>query len=72
MAVNKVPGVIESSFSYEEGTGVVTFDPDLTDPEIFIAELKDKTGFVGSVRDDGSAGSASVDPSARVDPEGER
>ena len=52
MAVNRVPSVIESEFSYEEGSGVVTYDPDLTDPETFIAELKDKTGFLGSVRDD--------------------
>ena len=44
--------MIESEFSYEEGSGVVTYDPDLTDPETFIAELKDKTGFLGSVRDD--------------------
>ena len=52
MAVKRVPGVLEASFSYEEGSGVVTFDPERTDPETFIAELKDKTGFLGSVSDE--------------------
>ena len=52
MAVNRVPGVIESEFDYEAGSGVVTYDPDLTDPATFIAELEDKTGFIGTVRDE--------------------
>ncbi len=49
MAVNRVSGVIESEFNYEEGSGVVRYNPRETDPEVFIAELADKTGFVGSV-----------------------
>lgn len=49
MAVNRVPGVLESEFSYEEGSGVVTYDPEATDPETFLAELAEKTGFRGRV-----------------------
>lgn len=44
-----MPGVLESEFSYEEGSGVVTYDPEATDPETFLAELADKTGFRGRV-----------------------
>lgn len=49
MAVNRVPGVLESEFSYEEGSGVVTYDPEATDPETFLAALSEKTGFRGRV-----------------------
>ena len=49
MAVTRVPGVTDAQFSYEEGSGVVTYDPDETDPEAFIAELADKTGFIAHV-----------------------
>ena len=49
MAVNRVPGVIEAEFSYEEGSGVVTYDPDVTSPDVFIEELVDKTGFLAAV-----------------------
>lgn len=41
--------MIESEFSYEQGSGVVTYDTEATDPETFLAELADKTGFQGHV-----------------------
>lgn len=44
-----MPGVLESEFSYEEGSGVVTYDPESTDPDVFLAELAGKTGFQGRV-----------------------
>lgn len=40
---------MDASFSYEEGSGSVTFDEEETDPAAFIAELADKTGFVARV-----------------------
>jgi len=49
MAVKRVSGVMDASFSYEEGSGSVTFDEEETDPAAFIAELADKTGFVARV-----------------------
>lgn len=47
--MKRVPGVIEARFSYEEGAGVVTFDPEVTTPDAFIRELQEKTGFIASV-----------------------
>ncbi len=49
MAVERVSGVVDAEFSYEEGSGVVTYDTEETDPGAFIDELKDKTGFVATV-----------------------
>jgi len=49
MAVKRVPGVVDARFSYEEGSGVVTYDAGETDPDAFIAELADKTGFIARV-----------------------
>ena len=49
MAVERVEGVIDAEFSHEGGSGVVSFDADETDPDAFIRELADKTGFVASV-----------------------
>lgn len=49
MAVERVPGVVSAEFSYEQGAGVVTYDPEETDAAAFIEELKDKTGFVATL-----------------------
>ncbi len=49
MAVERVEGVIDAKFSYEGGSGVVTFDAEETDPDVFIRELEDRTGFLASV-----------------------
>lgn len=43
--MRRVPGVLDARFSYEEGSGVVTYDADQTDPETFLAELTEMTGF---------------------------
>ena len=40
---------MSAEFSYEEGSGFVTYDPDVTGPEEFLAELESMTGFVGQV-----------------------
>lgn len=49
MAVERVPGVIEAEFSYDDGSGIVTYRAEETDPEVFLTELEDKTGFVARV-----------------------
>lgn len=46
-------GVEDADVSYETGTAVVTFDPALTTPEAFIAELTRLTGFTAEVTADG-------------------
>ncbi len=49
MAVERVPGVIEAKFSYDDGSGIVTYRTEETDPGVFLGELEDKTGFVARV-----------------------
>jgi hypothetical protein len=50
VAVERVEGVSEATFSYQQGEGVVTFDPTLTSPEVIMVELQRMTGFVPRVR----------------------
>lgn len=50
MAVKRVGGVRDATFSFERGDGEVTYDPTQTNPEAFIAELERMTGFVATVR----------------------
>ena len=70
MAVERVEGVQEASFSYERSEGFVTYDPAMTSPEEFLAELAGMTDFRGTVREAGVEGeSASSDHEAT--PEGE-
>lgn len=45
MAVQRVPGVLEAVFSYDEARGFVRYYPDVTDPSTFMAELEQMTGF---------------------------
>lgn len=45
MALEKVDGVEEASVSYEAGQAVVTYDPERTSPDEFMAELARLTGF---------------------------
>lgn len=60
LAVRQVPGVLDARFSYEESSGVVTYDAERTDPAAFIEELAVKTGFEARVVASGasSAGDA--------------
>ena len=56
MAVERVEGVEEASFSYDRAEGFVTYDPAMTSPEEFLAELARMTDFRGTVRESGVAG----------------
>lgn len=40
---------MSAEFSYEEASGVVSYDPEQTNPEEFLAELERMTDFVGEV-----------------------
>lgn len=51
MALKQVDGVEDAEVSYETGSAIVTFDPALTTPEVFIAELTRLTGFIAQVGD---------------------
>ena len=51
MAVERAEGVREASFSYERSEGFVTYDPAVTSPEEFLAELAEMTDFRGTVRE---------------------
>ena len=51
MAVERVDGVREATFSYAAAEGFVTFDTTLTSPEQFIAELDRMTDFSATVRE---------------------
>ncbi len=56
MAVQRVEGVQEASFSFERAEGFVTYDPAMTSPEEFLAELARMTDFRGTVRESGAGG----------------
>ncbi len=58
VAVKRVEGVQEATFSYERGEGLVTYDTSRTSPGDFIAELERMTGFKATVRDDDPGGDA--------------
>ncbi len=49
MALKRVEGVDSAAVSYEAGSGWVAFDPALTSPDEFIAELKRMTGFTAEI-----------------------
>ena len=49
MALKKVDGVEDAEASYEAGSATVTFDPNVTSPTEFIAELTRLTGFTADV-----------------------
>jgi len=49
VALRRVDGVESADVSYELGRAVVTFDPDVTTPAQFIAELERMTDFTATV-----------------------
>ncbi len=49
MALKQVDGVEDADVSYEMGSALVTFDPDVTSPAEFIDELTRLTGFTAEV-----------------------
>ncbi len=53
MALKKVDGVEDADVSYEPGSASVTFDPNVTSPTEFIAELTRLTGFTAEVVETG-------------------
>ena len=55
MAVERVEGVREATFSYAKGDGFVTYDRTATSPDEFIAELERLTEFTATVREDAEA-----------------
>ncbi len=50
--MKRVEGVEEATFSYERSEGLVTYDPEQTNPRAIIEELERMTGFLGVVRGD--------------------
>jgi copper chaperone CopZ len=49
VALRRVDGVESAEVSYEAGRAVVTFDPSVTTPARFIAELERMTDFTATV-----------------------
>ena len=49
VALERVDGVEAASVSYDAGQAVVTFDPERTSPDEFMAELARLTGFTAIV-----------------------
>ena len=49
MALERVEGVDSAVISYEAGSGWVAFDPALTSPNEFIAEMERMTGFTAEI-----------------------
>jgi len=51
VAVKRVEGVQEASFSYDEAAGYVTYDTTVTSLEHIVAELERLTDFSATRRD---------------------
>ena len=49
MALERIEGVDSTTISYEARSGWVAFDPALTSPDEFIAELERMTGFTAEI-----------------------
>jgi copper chaperone CopZ len=64
VAVERVEGVQEASFSYELAEGFVTYDPSMTSPEQILAELARMTDYRGTVRDGEGSDDGSTEPMA--------
>lgn len=60
VVLERVEGVEEAEVSFEAGSGSVTYDPAVTSPEIFIAELQRMTDFTARLADAGDT--APADP----------
>jgi len=60
VALKKVDGVEDAEVSYEAGSAIVTFDPDVTSPAEFIGELTRLTGFTAEVMEMTDADSTST------------
>jgi copper chaperone CopZ len=52
VAVEKVEGVREATFSYAMGDGYVTYDETATSPEEIIGGLERLTAYTATVRED--------------------
>jgi hypothetical protein len=55
VAVEKVEGVREATFSYAMGDGYVTYDETMTSPDEIIAGLQGLTAYTATVREDTEA-----------------
>jgi copper chaperone CopZ len=60
VALKKVDGVENADVSYEAGSAIVTFDPDVTSPAEFIGELTRLTGFTAEIVEMTGADSAAT------------
>lgn len=68
MAVERVEGVQEADFSYARAEGFVIYDPSVTSPEEFLAELARMTDFRGIVRESDGAGSSAPMTDGEAEP----
>jgi copper chaperone CopZ len=68
VALRRVDGVESAEVSFESGRAVVTFDPNVTTPAQFIAELERMTGFTATVLQPACDG---CDPQGGLDEKGE-
>ena len=55
VALERVPGVYRAVVSYDSASAVVRYDPALTRPEVFMAELQRLTGYRATLVSDASA-----------------
>ncbi len=61
MVLRRIEGVEDADVSYEAGKALVTYDPAVTSPEVFIPELERMTGYGAEVVD-GDGGELSGGP----------
>jgi len=52
IALQRIPGVYRATVSYDSSSAVVLYDPARTSPPVFIARLKDMTGYEAHVADE--------------------
>lgn len=52
VVLKRIDGVEAAMVSYEEGRGMIVYDPAITSPDAFIPELEEMTGYEATLVDD--------------------
>jgi len=60
VVLRRIDGVEDADVSYEAGKAMITYDPTITSPEVFIPELEKMTGYEAEIAD-GAAGARPSD-----------
>ncbi len=67
VVLKRIDGVEAAMVSYEEGRGMIVYDPTITSPDAFIPELEEMTGYDATLVDDVPGGTVDADHGDHVE-----